>query len=153
MEKKITKKDFYAAIRGMVENVEMVGDIPADEVLAFIDKTVEQIDAKSAKAKVKAAEKKTEGDELRAAVEAVLTEELQTIDTIVAQVEFEDVTKSKITARLTQLVKADIAWKEQVKDNSGRKVMAYALKESAVKDEVVEGADAGVDADEVTIEE
>lgn len=148
MEKKITKKDFYAAIRGMVENIEMVGDIPADEVLAFIDKTVEQIDAKSAKAKVKAAEKKTEGDELRAAVEAVLTEELQTIDTIVAQVEFEDVTKSKITARLTQLVKADIAWKEQVKDNGGRKVMAYALKESAVKDE-----DEVVDADEVTIEE
>ena len=131
MEKKITKKDFYAAIRGMVENVEMVGDIPADEVLAFIDKTVEQIDAKSAKAKVKAAEKKTEGDELRAAVEAVLTEELQTIDTIVAQVESEDVTKSKVTARLTQLVKADIARKEQVKDESGRKVMAYALKDAA----------------------
>jgi hypothetical protein len=53
------------------------------------------------------------------------------------------------------LVKADVARKEQVKDNSGRKVMAYALKESAVKneDEVVESTDAGVDADEVTIEE
>lgn len=130
-EKKLTKKDFYAAIRGMVEGIEMVGDIPADEVLAFIDKTVEQIDAKAAKAKEKAAEKKTEGDELRAAVEAVLTEELQTIDAITAQVEGEDVTKSKVTARLTQLVKADIARKEQVKDEGGRKVMAYALKDAA----------------------
>lgn len=131
MEKKLTKKDFYAAIRNMVEGIEMVGDIPADEVLAFIDKTVEQIDAKAAKAKEKAAEKKTEGDELRAAVEAILTDELQTIDAIAAQVEGEDVTKSKVTARLTQLVKADIARKEQVKDESGRKVMAYALKDAA----------------------
>lgn len=131
MEKKLTKKDYYAAIRGMVEGIEMVGDIPADEVLAFIDKTVEQIDAKAAKAKEKAAEKKTEGDELRITVQAVLTDELQTIDAITAQVEGEDVTKSKVTARLTQLVKADIARKEQVKDESGRKVMAYALKDAA----------------------
>ena len=127
-EKKLTKKDFYTAIRGMVEGIEMVGDIPADEVLAFIDKAVEQINAKAAKAKEKADEKKTEGDELRAAVEAILTDELQTIDAITAQVEGEDITKSKVTARLTQLVKADIARKEQVKDESGRKVMAYALK-------------------------
>ena len=40
MEKKLTKKDYYAALRAMVEGVETVGDIPADEVLAFIDKTV-----------------------------------------------------------------------------------------------------------------
>lgn len=131
MEKKLTKKDYYAALRTMVEGIEMVGDIPADEVLAFIDKTVEQIDTKAARAKEKAAEKKTEGDELRAAVEAILTDELQTIDAITAQVESEDVTKSKVTARLTQLVKTDIARKEQVKDESGRKVMAYALKDAA----------------------
>ena len=130
-EKKLTKKDFYAAIRGMVEGIEMVGDIPADEVLAFIDKTVEQIDAKAAKAKEKAAEKKTEGDELRAVVEAVLTDELQTIDAITAQIEGEDITKSKVTARLTQLVKAEVARKEQVKDGD-RKVMAYALKGAGV---------------------
>ena len=135
MEKKLTKKDYYAAIRAMVEGIEMVGDIPADEVLAFIDKTVEQIDAKAAKAKEKAAEKKTEGDELRAAVEAVLTDELQIIDAITAQIEGEDITKSKVTARLTQLVKAEIARKEQVKDESGRKVMAYALKGAEVQAE------------------
>ncbi len=137
-EKKLTKKDFYAAIRAMVEGIEMVGEIPAEEVLAFIDKTVEQIDAKAAKAKEKAAEKKTEGDELRAAVEAVLTDELQTIDAITAQIEGEDITKSKVTARLTQLVKADIARKEQVKEGD-RKVMGYALKGEATEvDEEVE---------------
>lgn len=137
MEKKLTKKDFYAAIRGMVEGIEMVGEIPADQVLEFIDKTVEQIDAKAAKAKEKAAEKKTEGDELRAAIQAVLTDELQTIDEITAQVEGEGITKSKVTARLTQLVKADVAYKDQVKSGD-RKVMAYALKGLAVEVELDE---------------
>lgn len=132
MEKKLTKKDFYAAIRGMIEGIEMVGEIPADEVLAFIDKTVAQLDAKAAKAKEKAAEKKTEGDELRAAVETILTDELQTIDAIVAQIEDPEVTKSKVTARLTQLVKANIARKEQVKEGS-RKVMAYAIATAEVE--------------------
>lgn len=141
MEKKLTKKDFYAAIRAMVEGIEMVGEIPADEVLAFIDKTVEQIDVKAAKAKEKATKKKSDGDDLRAAVEAVLTEKLQTIDEITAQVDFEDVTKSKVTARLTQLVAAGVAKKEQVKSGD-RKVMAYALDEAAESVEEVPSVDA-----------
>ena len=129
MEKKITKKEMFAAIRGMVENVEVVGDIPADEVLAFIDKQVEQIDKKAASAKAKAAEKKVEGDALRDAVAAVLTDEYQTIDAITTQVGVEDVTKSKVTARLTQLVAAEIAEKAQVKEEgTNRKVMAYRIK-------------------------
>ena len=128
---KLTKKDFYAALRGMVEGIEMVGEIPADEVLAFIDKTVEQIDNKAAKAKEKAAEKKTEGDELFKTVIEALTEDLQTIDeiteAIIATTGNEEITKSKVTARLTKAVNADMARKEQVKKES-RKVMAYALK-------------------------
>lgn len=128
MEKKITKKEMFAAIRGMVENVETVGDIPADEVLAFIDKQVEQIDKKAASAKAKAAEKKVDGDALREQIAAVLTDELQTVDAIVAQVEGEDITKSKVVARLTQLLEGGIAVKEQVKDEAtNRKVMAYKL--------------------------
>lgn len=135
MEKKLTKKEMFAAIRGMVENVEAVGDIPADEVLAFIDKQVEQIDKKAAKAKEKAAEKKVEGDTLRDAVAAILTDEYQTIDAITAQVDIEDVTKSKVTARLTQLVAAEIAEKAQVKEaDTNRKVMAYRIKATVVEE-------------------
>jgi hypothetical protein len=136
MEKKITKKEMFAAIRGMVENVEVVGDIPADEVLAFIDKQVEQIDKKAASAKAKAAEKKVEGDALRDAVAAVLTDEYQTIDAITTQVEVEDVTKSKVTARLTQLVAAEIAEKAQVKEEgTNRKIMAYRIKATQTTEE------------------
>ena len=144
MEKKITKKEYYAAIRTMVATADKVGDIPAADVLAFIDKCVDQIDAKAAKAKEKAAEKKADGDVLRAAVEAVLTDNLQTIDAITAQVDVEGVTKAKVTARLTQLVGMGVATKEQVKDGD-RKVMAYALAAAA---EVDTDADAeSVDAE------
>ena len=141
---KLTKKDFYAALRGMVEGIEMVGEIPADEVLAFIDKTVAQLDNKAARAKEKAAEKAEKGDKLYEVVVSALTEELQPIDTITATVEgivaetdMEDmeITKAKITARLTQAIKNEVARKEQVKVGS-RKVMSYMLKSATVTENV-----------------
>ena len=141
---KLTKKDFYAAIKEMIvmSEVDMVGEISAEEVLAFIDKTVEQIDNKAAKAKEKAAEKKAESDVLFQTVISTLTDELQTIDEIteavVAATGDEEITKSKVTARLTKAVNADMARKEQVKGGSGRRVMAYALKGEAVAEEVAE---------------
>lgn len=139
MEKKTTKKEYYEAIRAMVETVETVGTIPADEVLAFIDKMVEQIDAKAASAKERAAKKKADGDELREIIQGILTADFQTIDSIVEQVGREDVTKNMVTARLTQLVKAEVAKKEQVKEEgTGRKVMAYALDNGSETDEVAE---------------
>ena len=136
---KLTKKDFYAALKEMVimSEVEMVGEIPADEVIAFIDKSVEQIDNKATKAKEKAAEKKAAEDDIYKAVVAALTADFQTIDEITAAVQEatgdEEITKSKVTARLTKAVKAEVAKKEQVKKDS-RKVMAYALKETAADD-------------------
>ena len=143
---KLTKKDFYAAIRGMVEGIEMVGEIPADEVLAFIDKTVAQIDNKAAKAKEKAAEKAEKGDKLYEVVVSALTDELQTIDAITATVETmveEDmeITKAKVTARLTQAIKNEVAQKEQVKAGS-RRVMSYMLKSATATENVeTEGED------------
>ena len=128
---KITKKDFFAAIRTMVKGVDAVGDIPADKVLEFIDTQVAQIDAKAAKAKARAGEKKAEGDALRAEVAAHITTECQTADDITALVEgFEDITKAKVVARLTQLVNAGIVVKEQVKTEGGRKVMSYKLSDA-----------------------
>ena len=136
---KLTKKDFYAALRGMVEGIEMVGEIPAEEVLAFIDKSVAQLDNKAAKAREKAAEKAEKGDKLYEVVVSALTGELQTIDAITATVEGivaetdmedMDITKAKVTARLTQAFRNEVARKEQVKAGS-RKVMGYALKDAA----------------------
>ena len=124
--KKVTKKENYEMLMEIVENSN--SEMKA-ELVDFITKQIESIDAKAAKAKEKAAEKRAEGDELRAAVKTVLTEELQTAETILSQIEGEELTKAKIVARLTQLVKNGEASKEEVKTEEGKKVMAYKLAE------------------------
>lgn len=122
--KKVTKKENYEMLMEIVENSN--SEMKA-ELVDFITKQINSIDAKAVKAKEKAAEKRAEGDELRAAVKSVLTEELQTAETILSQIEGEELTKAKIVARLTQLVKNGEASKEEVKTEEGKKVMAYCL--------------------------
>ena len=130
---KITKAMVLAAIKENVENMEFAGDVTAADVTAYCDKTLEQLANKAAKAKEKAAEKKNEGDELRDAVEAVLTDEYQVIGDIFPQVADEagEITTAKVTYRLTALVKAGIAEKAEVKvsgeSEKTRKVMGYRL--------------------------
>ncbi len=128
---KITKKMVLEAVKAAAEAGAEFGEtVTAEDVIAYANTAIAQLDAKAAKAKERAAKNKAAGDELRAVVEGALTDELQTIDTITAAVNavegYEDITKSKVTARLTQLVKAEVAHKEQVKAGD-RKVMAYAL--------------------------
>ena len=124
MEKKLTKKDFYAMLTEIVEATEVE---MKEDLLTFINKEVSLIDAKAEKAKARAAEKKAEGDALRDAVQAVLTEEYQTINDIASQIEGEEITKAKITARLTSLVKNGLAEKADVKTEDGKIVKAYKL--------------------------
>ena len=121
---KMTKAMWFEEIKAVVE----ASDVEAKaEMVEFIDAEMARLAAKAEKAKERAAAKKVEGDELREVVKAVLTDEFQAIDAIVAQIDGEDVTKAKVTARLTQLVKAEMAENEQVKVGD-RKVMAYRLK-------------------------
>lgn len=139
MEKKITKREYFEMVAEIVEGS---GAENKEELMEFINKQVEALDKKAAKAKERAAEKKAEGDELRAKVEAVLTDEVQVIDEIVDAIGEEDVTRNKVVARLTQLVKAGIAVKEEVK-NGSKKVMGYRLageeaEDAEVTEEVAE---------------
>ena len=124
MEKKMTKKDYYEMLKTTVEGIEVENK---EDLLTFIDRELELIENKSVKAKERAAEKRAEGDELRAAVKSILTTENQTIDEIFGQIEGEDLTKAKIVARLTQLVKTGEAKKEEVKSEDGKRIMVYAL--------------------------
>ena len=129
---KITKAMVLAAIKENVENMEFTGDVTAADVTTYCDKTLEQLANKAAKAKEKAAEKKVEGDELRDAVEAVLTDEYQVIGDIFPQVADEagEITTAKVTYRLTALVKAGIAEKADMKVEAGEKtrtVKGYRL--------------------------
>ena len=119
---KITKVDMFNAIADFIADTDWERK---DEAIEFIEKQIDQLKAKAEKAKSRAEEKKIEGDELREAVANALTNEPQTIDAITTTVaEIFDVTKAKVTARLTQLVKLGEATKEQVKIDN-RKVMVY----------------------------
>ena len=128
MEKKITKREKFEMLKEIVRgdiNVEMT--VEQAELVDFLDSQINAIDAKAEKAKARNAEKKANGDELRDVVQAILTDEFQTIDAIVAQIEGEEITKAKVTARLTSLVNNGIAEKADVTDEEGRKLKAYKL--------------------------
>lgn len=126
MEKKMTKRDYYEVLQGVVaENVSE--DEKKAMLIDFLQGQIVVLDKKTEKAKERAAEKKANGDELRAAIQSVLTDELQTADEILAQIEGEELTKAKITARLSALCREGIATKEDVKTEEGRKVKAYKL--------------------------
>ena len=136
--KKATKREVLVAISELIGAKSGISEInntgiTVNEATEVLTGMISQLDHKAEQARKRAAKKKAEGDELRDIVEGVLTNEPQIIDAITAQVDFEGATKAKITARLTQLVNAEIATKEQVKTEDGRKVMAYKLA-GAVED-------------------
>ena len=122
MEKKITKRDNFNAI------IEVLTDAGREDLAKVIEHEIELLDAKSSKAKATAAKKKAEGDALRDAVEAVLTDEFQTIADIAAQIEDESASASRVQYRLNSLVSNEIAVKEQITVGEGesrRKLMGY----------------------------
>ena len=128
---KITKKDFYGALIELVEGMETVGSYDAKDVQEFLEKQVAQIDAKAAKAKARAGEKKAEGDETSKRILEVLTDDFQSGDYITQLVsDIPEITKAKVVARLSNLVKQGKAEKEQIKTEDGRKVMAYKLSDA-----------------------
>ena len=150
MKNDVTKKDVLNAIIGMVESyngdevIAYIGNddntktVTANDIIAYANKTIEQIDAKNIKAKENQAKKKTE-DALRTAVENVLTEQAQTVDEIFEQVAGEDVTRAKVVARLTALIKAGLADKAETKiEGRSGKVMTYFIPKNEDPNEVVE---------------
>lgn len=117
---KMTKKEMYS----------LIAELCADnaDVVAFCENEVAKLDAKAAKARVRAAERKAAGDELYAAVVSVLTAEPQTREAVFAQLDGEDLTVAKIGARLSQAVKNGVAAKDTIKVEGKSKVV-YTLAE------------------------
>ena len=156
---KITKKAMYGALVNYANGGELVADtkdgqvtVTMDQLAEFANREIELLDNKAAKAKVAAAKKKTEGDELQDAVEMALsTSEFEPIAAIAEKIESEDVTVSKVTYRLTQLVKNGVAEKQEIavptgEGNKTRKIMGYRLVDASTEvAEDVEYATAGID--------
>jgi predicted enzyme involved in methoxymalonyl-ACP biosynthesis len=125
MEKKVTKRENFEAI------IAVLNEAGREDLAKVVAHEIELLDNKAAKAKAKAAEKKTEGDALTAAVAAVLTADFATIADVSAKVVFDgEVSTAKVQYRLSQLVNNGKAVKEQVtvgEGDSKRKLMAYAI--------------------------
>ena len=139
---KVTKKNVLEAIIKAVDGIEAGTvyevdgvDVTLDDIVKYAEKTIEQLDAKAAKAKETAAKKKAEEDELLAAVKNALTDVYKTGAEILKAVEdeFEDVTPAKVTARLTKLCKAGEAHKVDMKVDK-RKIKGYALGAGPAED-------------------
>lgn len=122
-EKKMTKRDMYARI------AEVAGAAGHEDLVEFANKEIAALDLKAEKARERAAAKVSEVDDLEAAVASALTDELQTGQAIFEAVDTGDeefATIGKVRARLTKLVKAEVAAKEDVKEDK-RTVKAYRL--------------------------
>lgn len=145
----ITKKEMYGALVNFANGGELVAEtkdgqvaVSMDQLKAFAEKEIAHLDKKAAKAKETAAKKRAEADELQNAVEAALSDtDFEPIAVIAGRIEGEDVTVSKVTYRLTQLVKAGAAEKQEIAvptgdGNKTRKIMGYR---AVVAD--VDGAD------------
>ena len=123
-EKKMTKKDYFNAIKEIIEGTD--SEIKG-ELIYFIESQIASIDNKAEKAKERAAAKKAEGDALREAVKSVLTSELQTADDILSQLDGEELTVAKVRARLTQLVNLGEAEKADIKTEDNKVKKAYKI--------------------------
>ena len=137
---KMTKRNVYEALINLGTTGNLVYSTDEGEVVvtgealvAFAENEISLLDKKAVKAKERAATKRAEGDELTAAVKAVMsTEDFEPIAEIAARIEGEDVTVAKVTYRLTQLVKNGEAEKQELTIAGGegqkaRKSMAYKL--------------------------
>lgn len=126
----MTKRQIFEALNTMTFEDVIVGDaiVTDADIKDFIEKSIVQIDARNEKAKERQAQKKAEGDELRAQVKAVLGTEPMKVAEIVAAINDPEVTSAKVVSRLTQLVNAGDVVKEDVKVD-GRTLKVYTIAE------------------------
>lgn len=122
---KMTKTMYFEVIRDLVEGLSDVAfpdGIKADDVLEFIDKQTALLNKRASLSKEKAA-----NDEFIELIYTIIFEadDFITADEIVEKVGNEEITKNKVIARVSKLVKAGRVVKEQVKFEDGKKRMAY----------------------------
>lgn len=143
---KMTKAMYFEIIKDIVKGLSEEAfpeGVGANDVLDFIDRQVELLDKRAAASKERAAKKRAASDELTELIYTMIfeAEDLITADEIVEKIGDEEVTKNKVTARVSKLVKAGRVAKEQVKLEDGKKRMAYRVAEEG------EGVEAEADAE------
>ena len=99
------------------------------EFVEYCENELAKLDKKNVKARERAAAKRAEGDELQADVLAVITDEPQTRDDILAAMNDEsgELTVHKIQAKLNNLVESNQISKCKVKTEDGKTKTAYTI--------------------------
>ena len=122
MEKKMTKKEMFGLLLGLLETAEVA---EREELKNFVAHEIEMIENKAEKAKTY--KRKKAADVLKEQIYTKLDVlEFRTIHDIVSDFNDADITAAKVSARLTSLVKEGVAIKEEIKIEN-RKLMGYKL--------------------------
>ena len=122
MEKKMTKKEMFGLLLGLLETAEVA---ERDELKNFVAHEIEMIENKAEKAKTY--KRKKTADVLKEQIYTKLDVlEFRTIHDIVSDFNDADITAAKVSARLTSLVKEGLVIKEEIKIEN-RKLMGYKL--------------------------
>lgn len=123
----MTKREKFERVMNFVTGTDIsFTDDERQEMLEWCDKEIAALNAKNEKAKERAAEKRAEGDALRAKVAAVITNEPKTVNDILAELGDETLTPAKVVARTKQLVAEGKVTRNYIKAD-GRKLTAYVL--------------------------
>ena len=111
----MTKREvFEAVIAGVQAGTVAIEGMETDEMVAFFENELTNLDKRAERSRATAAKKREAGDALMETVKATLTEDFQTIADIAAQIEGEEITASKVTYRLNALAKDGYAEKADV---------------------------------------
>lgn len=134
---KITKRDNYKTLIAIVEASDREDK---EQLIEFLNKEIRLLINRADKERERAAKKKVDGDELREKVEKLIGEDWITPDDIVAALDETEVTRNKVIARVSQLIKIGKVEKGSAKIND-RKVVVYRLA-GTVDEDVADTTDA-----------
>ena len=118
---KLTKAQKYQALISVLVNNDVQSDLPVSELIEFLEHELELVTRKRAKAAAKKVE-----DTMKDAILALLSTEPQPCNYFVAALTeqgFEDVSAAKVTARLSALVREEVAVKQPMK--SGKSTLQH----------------------------
>lgn len=125
----MTKREvFEAMITGVNAGTVSVEGMEKEEVVAFFENEITNLDKRAERSRANAAKKREASDAMTETIKGVLTEEYQTIADIVEQLEGEDITASKVIYRLNTLVKANLVEKADVQVSASENVKARVVK-------------------------
>lgn len=134
---KISKRDMYTALVDWANGDTTDFKYSMTDLLDFARNEIDILDRKAVKTRERAAKKREAGDELRDTLAGLLTDELQTIPELRAQLDDgDDLSSNKIAVRMSYLVNTGVAIKDtvMVEDANGHKSRKTAYRLSTGED-------------------